>query len=142
MEFVADKNHKVVYNEDGLIVTRTKDTTTVGTSNKGFVELPQDLLIGSRIVDMYFENTYVNNSISYKDEEWAKDRNYEDKWEFIGSNTVFVVRATDGQLYSLQIQADEENNSNGYVGMFNAKTGKMLHNQIAGQNYLQAMEKF
>ena len=142
MEFVADKNHKVIYNEDGMIVTRTKDTTTVATSNKGFVELPQDLLIGSRIVDMYFENTYINNSIAYKDEEWAKDRDYKDEWEFIGSNTVFVVRATDGQLYSLQIQADEENNSNGYVGMFNAKTGAMLHNKTAGEAYLQAMDKF
>jgi hypothetical protein len=76
----------------------------------------------------------MNDYILYKDEEWAKDRDFKDEWKFDNSNTVFIVRATDNNIYRMQIHRDEENNGNGYVAFLNAD-GSMFNNEHAGQEY-------
>jgi hypothetical protein len=128
------EGHKLVYNKDGLAVSHSYSPNYTATENKGFVELPSHLLIGAKIVDVMYENTYMNDYIAYKDEEWAKDRDFKDEWKFDNSNTVFIVRATDNNIYRMQIQRDEENNGNGYVNFLNAD-GSMFLNEHAGQEY-------
>lgn len=129
-----DEGHKLVYNRNGIAISHSASPNYVATENKGFVELPSHLIVGAKIIDVRYENVYYNNSILYKDEEWAKDRDYKDEWMFENSNTVFIVRATDGNIYRMQIQRDEENNANGYVAFLNAD-GSMFHNEKAGQEY-------
>ncbi len=133
-EIQLHEGHKLVYNKDGLAVSHSYSPNYTATENKGFVELPSHLLIGAEIVDVMYENTYMNDYIAYKDEEWAKDRDYKDEWKFDNSNTVFIVRATDNNIYRMQIQRDEENNGNGYVAFLNAD-GSMFLNEHAGQEY-------
>ena len=128
------EGHKLVYNKDGLAITQSQSPNYTATENKGFVELPQHLLVGAVIVGLMYENAYVNNYITYKSEEWAKDRGYKDEWFLDSSNTVFIVRATNGELYRMYIQKDEENNGNGYVNLENAD-GTMFVNEKAGQEY-------
>ena len=126
--------HILVYNEDGLAVSHSYSPNYTATENKGFVELPSHLIVGAEIIDVRYENVYMNDYILYKDEEWAKDRDFKDEWKFDNSNTVFIVRATDNNIYRMQIQRDEENNGNGYVAFLNAD-GSMFNNEHAGQEY-------
>jgi len=128
------EGHTLVYNKDGFAVSHSHSPSYTATENKGFVELPSHLIIGAEIIDVRYENVYMNDYILYKDEEWAKDRDFKDEWTFDNSNTVFIVRATDGNIYRMQIQRDEENNGNGYVSFLNAD-GSMFHNEKAGQEY-------
>ena len=128
------EGHTLVYNKDGLAVSHSYSPNYTATENKGFVELPSHLIVGAEIVDVRYENVYMNDYLLYKDEEWAKDRDFKDEWKFNNSNTVFIVRATDNNIYRMQIQKDEENNGNGYVAFLNAD-GSMFHNEHAGQEY-------
>ena len=98
------EGHTLVYNEDGLAVSHSYSPNFTATENKGFVELPSHLILGAEIIDIRYENVYINSYLSYKDEKWAKDRDLKDEWEFINSNTVFIVRATDNNIYRMQIQ--------------------------------------
>ena len=92
------------------------------------------MITGAEIIAVIYENIYINKYLSYKDEDWAKDRDFKDEWEFDNSNTVFIIRATDNNIYRMCIQRDEENNGNGYVAFLN-KDGSMFHNEHAGQEY-------
>tara|TARA_R100000458_G_C8179349_1_gene176950 strand:- start:372 stop:680 length:309 start_codon:yes stop_codon:yes gene_type:complete len=95
------KKENVIEQDDTIAICLERDPNNAEVENVNYCAIPTDELIGSKIIDYYFENVFFN-----RDNEWVGDM----------SNPVIVLETKTGETRFLTIQRDSENNGAGYIG--------------------------